>query len=203
MNVLPSSFPLVIISGPSGVGKGTMIARLFRHYPEKLYLARSVTTRRKRSEDDPYIFWTESKFFKAVEEDAFLEYCQVHHFWYGTLRREVFSEAHTNRLVILEIDTQGAQKVKKKIKNLHRIFIAPPTLSILRNRLEHRQTESVSAIEIRLDQAKEEIVQGYTYDMVILNHDLDYACDELIEHIGCILDTGSLATTLNWPLEND
>jgi len=172
---------LVILSGPSGVGKGTLIKCLHRDFPT-LFLSISVTTRPMRTgevDGVDYIFLDGPHFQKLIEEDAFLEWCQVHEHFYGTLKKTVQEKLDASKLVLLEIDVQGALKVKAKMPKAKTIFIVPPDIEELKNRLEYRGTDSPEVIKKRLEVAKEELNYVSEYDFVVINDSLDKSYEKL------------------------
>lgn len=173
---------LIVISGPSGVGKGTLVKELYREMPE-LRFSVSVTTRQPRpGEEDGkhYFFRTEEQFQRMVEEGDLLEYSQfVNGLFYGTPRayvEEMIAEGHD---VLLEIDVKGAIQVKERWPHGVYIFILPPTLEALEQRLRKRQTEAAEAIRQRLSVAVDELNFLPLYDYQVVNDDLSKAARKL------------------------
>lgn len=173
---------LIVISGPSGVGKGTLVKELYREMPE-LRFSVSVTTRQPRpGEEDGkhYFFRTEEQFQRMVEEGDLLEYSQfVNGLFYGTPRayvEEMIAEGHD---VLLEIDVKGAIQVKERWPHGVYIFILPPTLEALEQRLRKRQTEAAEAIRQRLSVAVDELNFLPLYDYQVVNDDLAKAARKL------------------------
>ncbi len=165
---------IVIISGPSGVGKGTVINSLIAEI-ETFSLAVSATTRKKRNNEidnvDYYFFDTET-FDKMINNNEFIEYCEVHGNKYGTLYSEIKKINNSGKICLLEIDTQGAQKVKKKIDNAVMVFLKPPSIEALKKRLLKRGTDNEMVIENRLRNAQKEIDQIEHYDFVVVNDNI-------------------------------
>lgn len=168
---------LVVISGPSGVGKGTIIRRLVKENDD-LVLSVSATTRHPRQEDKEgvtYYFKTVDEFRSMIDEDKFLEWAMYNENYYGTPVDAVEELLGCGRNVILEIEVQGAMKVKDKRPDGLYIFVAPPSFETLRDRLEGRGSETPEQIEKRVMLAKEEYEMKDKYDFVVVNDDLDDA----------------------------
>ena len=169
---------LLVISGPAGVGKGTINLSLISRNSD-IRMSVSATTRPPRpGEIDGvhYFFKTEEEFQKMIESGAFLEYMRVFNtHYYGTPKSFVEQELAEGRSVILEIDVQGAMRVKAAYPDAVLIFIAPPSMSELKSRLIHRGTESSEAIDRRFETAYQEMKYIDRYDYVVVNDILDLA----------------------------
>ena len=162
---------LLVISGPSGVGKGTIIHRLIGDDPT-LSLAISATTRPPRpgeTHGEHYYFMGNDAFEHAVATHRFLEWAPVHQHRYGTLQSEVQRIQQTHRIPLLEIDTEGAMQVKEKYPHGTFIFIAPPSLDVLLSRLKGRGTETNEQINERTHTALIEMSRQNQYDFVVIN----------------------------------
>lgn len=170
---------LFIISGPSGAGKGTICQGLIADSdPEKLCLSISMTTRQPRQGEVngvSYYFTTKEGFEKAIEEGGFLEHAEVYGNYYGTPKAKVLEKLSNGTDVVLEIDIQGALKVKESYPNGIFIFILPPSMAELRKRITGRGTDSQEAIDLRLSQTLKEISYIDKYDYVVVNGELDEA----------------------------
>jgi len=176
---------VIVISGPSGVGKGSVITELLKRMPS-LALTVSATTRQKRDGEinaKDYYFLSDSEFEKFIENDEFLEYCKVHVNYYGTLKSEVKRIQDSDKNVLIEMDVQGAKKIKEKVPDAMFLFIAPPNMRELENRLRNRNTEPEEIIQKRLNTAKLELqaIQGYNF--VVINDSLMQTINEIEEII--------------------
>jgi len=179
-----ASGKLFVISGPSGVGKGTLVAQVVSRLEDKVWLSISATTRSPREgevDGQHYFFLTVEDFEEGIENEAFLEWAQVHtDTYYGTPIQSVREHMDAGQHVILEIDVQGALQVKEIIPEAVLVFIEPPSMEILESRLSGRGTESADEINVRLNTAKVELEQKTLYDYCLVNDDLDEATDELL-----------------------
>lgn len=176
-----------IVSGPSGAGKGTLVQALLQRIPG-LWLSVSATTRSPRpgeQEGVHYVFLTAEEFERIGAQDGFLEWAEVHGNCYGTLRSAVEEHTRAGQTVILEIDPQGAEQVKRVMPLAVLVFIAPPSFAELRRRLEKRGSETHEQIERRLHRAVAELKIADTYDYVVINDDVARATDEL----ACIVES--------------
>lgn len=164
---------LIIISGPSGVGKGTIVNKLL--LSGNYALSVSCTTRKMRKgevDGKSYFFISREEFFKAIEENGFLEYSEHFENYYGTPRKFVEKQLETHD-VILEIEPDGALQAKKSHPEAVLIMILPPDESVLRSRLKGRATESEEEIEMRIKRAGYELSKKDVYDYALINDDLD------------------------------
>lgn len=171
---------LFIISGPSAVGKGTICKELARAGLASLSI--SMTTRKPRIgeiDGKDYYFVSEEEFLKKIKEDAFLEYANVFGNYYGTPKDMVIKRLKQGYNVILEIDVQGGLQVKSRMPNAHLIFILPPTMKELENRIIGRGTDGDSQIRKRLDGAINEIKLIGEYDYMVFNDDLDKTIEDI------------------------
>jgi guanylate kinase len=172
---------LIVISGPSGVGKGTIVKALLRREPE-LKLSVSVTTRQPRPgevEGQSYYFRSMEEFQRMVEAGELLEYAQFGSNFYGTPRRFVEDQLVAGQDVVLEIETKGAIQVKERIPNGTYIFVLPPTMEELEGRLRKRQTEAAEAMRQRLAIAVDELNYLPLYDYQLVNDDLEVAVSKV------------------------
>jgi guanylate kinase len=186
-----------VITGPSGVGKGTLIRELLQRVSD-LEVSVSATTREPRAGEEngrDYHFLSPEEFDRRIEEKDFLEFAAYSGNHYGTLRSEVERRLSAGRSVVLEIEVQGAQQVRAAMPDSIQIFIAPPDPAVLRERLRSRGTDSAEAIDSRLEVAKQELAAQGDFAHRIVNDDLGRAADELEEivrvELGLPLDSTS------------
>ena len=170
-----------VISAASGTGKTTLVSRLVQQHPN-VRVSVSHTTRPPRAGEvngQHYHFVSEEEFVRLAGEGAFLEHAQVFGNYYGTSYESVQSMCEQGYDVILEIDVQGAQQVRKALPEALSIFILPPSLAVLEQRLRQRQTDSEEVIARRLSEAVDEIQQALMFDYVVSNRSLQQAEEEL------------------------
>ena len=173
---------LLVISGPSGAGKGTLVSKLLDQDPSFCFSV-SVTTRGRREneiEDVHYHFISEGEYDKLLEADAFIEHATVHGHRYGTLKSEVYGRMEKGQNVLLDIDPQGARSVMEKEKDCVSVFILPPSYHDLKVRLHTRNTEQEEEINRRLNNARGEIEQMGRYRYLVVNDNLELAFDQLM-----------------------
>jgi guanylate kinase len=168
---------LLILSGPSGVGKGTVVDELVRRN-ENITVSVSMTTRAPRAgevEGESYYFVTREDFLSRMAKGELLEHSNHFENYYGTPKAPVSKAMSSGKDVILEIDVNGAFAVKEKMPDSVLIMIAPPSLSDLRDRLKGRNTETAEVIEERIGRAKFELGKAHRYDYVVINDDIEEA----------------------------
>lgn len=172
---------LLVLSGPSGSGKGTVSEALMKNNDDIIF-STSVTTRTPRPGEvngENYFFATREEFEKMVENDELLEHAFVHTNYYGTPKQFVFDEIAKGEIVLLEIDVQGALQVKKKYKEAVFIFLIPPTMDELKSRLVKRDTETEDEIETRYRNAFRELDFVGEYDYFVINDVIDNAVKDI------------------------
>jgi guanylate kinase len=177
---------LFIISGPSGVGKGTVRREVFKHDELDLKYSVSMTTRKiRKGEKDgvDYFFVTKPQFKKAIANDELLEYAEFVGNFYGTPRHYVEKLTNEGHNVILEIEVEGAKQVIKKWKNPITIFLFPPTFEELEKRIRNRHTESEDILMERLNKAKKEMKMHNIYDYKVINDKVEAAAKEIVKII--------------------
>lgn len=173
---------LTVVSGFSGAGKGTLMKALLAKYADQYALSISATTRNPREGEQDgreYFFLKKDAFEQMIEEDALIEYAQYVGNYYGTPKKYVTEQREAGKDVLLEIEIQGALKVKEKFPDTLLIFVTPPSAQVLETRLRGRGTETEEVIEKRLARAAEEAVCMDQYDYILVNDDLDTCVEEL------------------------
>lgn len=175
---------LIVVSAPSGCGKGTLLAEVLKN--DNFYYSVSATTRAPREGEVNgvnYHFTSKEDFEKLIASGGVLEYAQYCGNYYGTPRKAVEDKLAEGKDVILEIEVQGAMKIKQSCPEAVFVFILPPSVETLKERLEKRGTETADVIAKRVAEARGEIEKAYNYDYVIVNDDLDTAVSEFIKAV--------------------
>ena len=173
---------LIVVSGFSGAGKGTLMKALLEKYPEDYALSISATTRNPREGEvngREYFFLTKEDFEKKIANGELIEYAKYVENYYGTPRDYVEEKLNEGKDVILEIEIQGALKVKEAFPDTLLLFVTPPTAAELKNRLVGRGTETMDVIESRMSRACEEAEGMDQYDYLIVNDDLNRCVEEM------------------------
>ena len=172
---------LFVLSGPSGAGKGTLRQKALADIPGLVYSISCTTRGPRPGETDgvEYRFITHEQFTDWIAQGRFLEYAHVHDDMYGTLKDDVMRELEAGNNVLLEIDVQGALQVREKIPQAVLVFVDVPSVEELERRLRNRHTETEEALRTRLANAVKELGLKGEYDRIIVNDDLDTACEEL------------------------
>lgn len=176
---------LFVISGPSGAGKGTIMKRLVAQVPDA-WLSVSATTRNPREGEVDgvhYLFLTVDQFDELIENEGLLEWANVHGNKYGTPRALVEEHMAAGEQVILEIDVQGAFQVRDMIPDAHLVFIEPPSLEVLEERLRGRGTDSEETIALRMRNAELELSRKMEYDIQFVNDDLDECTEAVVAYV--------------------
>ncbi len=171
---------LVVVSGPAGVGKDTVVAKLLE-IDESFSLSVSATTRAPRGNEQHgvnYYYFSTDEFTSMIENDEFIEYAKYGSNYYGTLKSDVENRIADGKTVILVIEVKGAANIKKLYPESLSIFVMPPSDTELESRLRGRQTESEADIVKRLDIAKSEMQESVNYDFIIVNDELENAVND-------------------------
>lgn len=173
---------LVIVSGPSGSGKGTIMNEYFKNYEnDNSFLSISATTRSPRpgeKEGVNYYYKTKEEFEFMINNDGLAEWAEFCGNYYGTPKKAVLDMLEAGKNVILEIEVQGAMQVKESFPEAACVFVLPPSFTELRRRLVERKTESEEVIDIRLKRAKQEVLLIDNYDYILINDDLNIAVEK-------------------------
>lgn len=173
---------MVVISGPSGVGKSSFVQQLLAADLNLEYSVSATTRIRRPHETDgrDYLFLTREEFRRRIEAGEFVEWAEVHGEQYGTLRSEIERRLAKGRNVLLDIDVQGGMAVRKVYQDGVFIFVLPPSLASLEERLRGRGTDPDERIRVRLENARREIELGKAYDYAVVNDDLDLALNRVV-----------------------
>jgi guanylate kinase len=182
-----------VITGPSGVGKGTLIRRLRENHPE-LRLSVSATTRPMREGEEhgrDYWFLDDEEFARRVQEGEFVEHAEYAGRRYGTLREELDRHLGEGAPVVLEIEVQGARQIRETMPEAVQVFVVPPSFEVLQERLEGRGTDGADTIARRLEVSRTELESQHEFDHRIVNDDLDATVAELERIVSRQLDAAA------------
>ncbi|NJM28599.1 MAG: guanylate kinase [Pseudanabaena sp. RU_4_16] len=177
---------LVVVTGPSGVGKGTLLKILAERHPQRFVFSISATTRPPRPgevDGNEYFFLTRPEFELRQSEGAFLEWAEYAGNLYGTPRQAVEAWISAGEVVLLEIELVGARQVAHTFPNAQKIFIAPPSIAVLEQRIRDRGMDNEAAIAKRLEHAQTEIDAAREFDLIVVNADLETAIEQLEQAI--------------------
>ena len=172
---------LTVLTGPSGVGKGTIVRKILDNHSD-VWLSISATTRQPRFgeiDGQHYLFLEKKDFQKIIDKEGFLEWASFSNNFYGTPKKNVKEKIEEGTNVLLEIELEGARQIRKSFPEALQIFLAPPSLSELEKRIRGRGTETEKAIRDRLEIANKEIIAKKEFDAVVINEDIDKAFREI------------------------
>jgi len=177
----PGGF-LFVVSGPSGAGKGTLVDRLVAARPECVFSVSSTTRPRRVNEVEgiQYEFVSREEFDRRREAGLFLETAEVHGHLYGTPVRFVDEQVRAGRVVVLDVDVQGGASVRRARPDAVTVFIYPPSIESLRERLIGRRTDAPDVVDVRLGNAPRELAEHIHYDYLVMNDDLEQAVSRLV-----------------------
>jgi guanylate kinase len=176
---------IFVLTGPSGVGKGTVVQGVLKNL-NNIYLSVSATTREKREgekEGTNYFFKTKEEFESMIKTNEFLEWAEFAGSYYGTPKIQINNYLSVGKDILLEIEVQGAKQIKEKRPDAILVFLAPPTFEALEERLIKRQTETLEKVKIRLKKAKEEMKEISLFNYLVINDHLD----EAIENVSSVI----------------
>ena len=176
---------LIIITGPSGVGKGTVVKKILAK-EKNIWLSISATTRKPRvgeKDGESYYYITDKKFKDMIDKNEFLEWAQFAGNYYGTPLTTVNEKIENGWIVLLEIEVEGAKQIKAKFPEALSIFLLPPSIEELEKRIRNRGTEKEEAINRRLSRANYEIASSDEFDFVLTNHDVDKTVKTILKII--------------------
>ena len=179
---------VIIISGPSGSGKDTVLQEVRKSYPKMKFSVSCITRERRGSdkEDGKYEFLTVEQFKKGLDEGAFLEYNEYLGNYYGTPRKPVIDAIESGDGIFIEVDVNGAASIRRALPEAISIFIMPPSVKELKRRLQKRQTDTPEQIEKRLNAALREIPRAGEYDFIVVNDDLELAAKQICDIISTL-----------------
>ena len=172
---------LTVLTGPSGVGKGTIVKKILDSHSD-VWLSISATTRKPRTgeiEGQHYFFLEKKNFQEIIDKEGFLEWASFSNNFYGTPKKIVNEKIEQGNNVLLEIELEGARQIRRSFPDALQIFIAPPNLSELEKRIRGRGTETEDAIRNRLAIAKKELIAKKEFDAVVINEDIEKAFIEI------------------------
>lgn len=177
---------LIVISAPSGCGKTTIVRELLRRHPELLFSVSATTRRKRRQEVDgkDYFFVTKEEFEQKVARGELVEWEQIYGDYYGTLNNQIEAALKSDKALVFDVDVKGAITIKKKYPEAVLIFIKPPSLQVLKERLMKRRTESRESIRKRLERVPMELEQERHFDHSVINDDLARAVKEVERIVG-------------------
>jgi guanylate kinase len=167
----------IILSAPSGVGKTTLVKELKKIQPNLVFSVSATTREKRKTEVDgiDYYFKTKEEFQYLIKNNELLEFTEKYNNYYGTLKSTVEQAESLGKIILFDVEYLGAMNLKSKLKNSITIFILPPSINELKNRLTSRLTESKASLDLRLSKAKEDCQTALEYDYVILNNDFQTA----------------------------
>jgi len=187
---LSNKTKLIVISAPSGTGKTSVIKEILKRNRDKLIFSVSATTRKKRANEIDgvdYYFISEEEFKEKIQNDEFIEWEQIYGDYYGTPKSEIERAKKENKHILFELDVNGSLKLKKLFPEAHLIFIVPPGIEELENRLKKRNTETPESFQKRINRAKMELEMAKYFDYEVKNYELEKAIEEVNEIIQKII----------------
>ncbi len=174
---------IFVVSAPSGSGKTTIVRNTLKEIPELEFSVSATTRNRREAEVDgkDYFFISEAEFEEKIRKDEFIEWEQFYDYYYGTLKSYVDHKINSGKSIVLELDVKGAVNMKKSYPDSVLIFIMPPSLEVLKNRLINRKTESERDLQKRFERAEMELGYKDNFDYVVVNEKLNFAKNQVLE----------------------
>ncbi len=184
VSLLANGLPIVV-SAPSGAGKTTIVKAILRRFPKIAFSVSATTRPRRDGEADgrDYYFLSRSEFERRIKNGELIEYEEIYSNYYGTLKNEVEKTLAAGRSIVFDVDVNGGLSIKKAFPGALLIFVKPPSVEVLRNRLKQRGSESPEQIERRMKRVPMELEKGEQYDYIIVNDELERALSEVFEII--------------------
>ncbi len=175
----------IVVSAPSGAGKTTIVKAILRRFPKIAFSVSATTRPRRDGEADgrDYYFLSRSEFERRIKNGELIEYEEIYSNYYGTLKNEVEKTLAAGRSIVFDVDVNGGLSIKKAFPGALLIFVKPPSVEVLRNRLKQRGSESPEQIERRMKRVPMELEKGEQYDYIIVNDELERALSEVFEII--------------------
>lgn len=181
---------IIVITGPSGVGKTTLYKKVLELLSDKLAFSISATTRPPRSGENngiDYYFLSEQEFKNKIDNNEFIEWAKVHNNYYGTLKSEIERIVSVGKFCLLDVDVQGGESIKRDFPGCHRIFILPPSIDELKRRLSSRQSDNAEINKTRIKNAEQEVKYALKYQYQIVNDNLEHALERMTRIIKNII----------------
>ena len=191
---------LFIVAAPSGAGKTTLIHRLLKSVPGGTFSVSHTTRPPRPGEVDgrDYHFVDEQTFQRMIRQDEFVEWAEVHHHLYGTAKQEVLTRAESNAYVVFDVDCQGAASLKRIFPDAVSLFVLPPSMRVLKERLVKRGTEAQHSLRIRLADARGEIRRAKEFDFCVVNEDIDVTLEQVVTILrACMFKTSNFMSKIN------
>jgi len=176
---------IIVISGPSGTGKGSIIARLLELRPQMKFSVSATTRVRRENEEDgvAYYFMTHDRFREMISRDEFLEYAEYVGEFYGTPKQPIYDCVKNGTDIVLDIEVKGARQIMSKEPEAITIFVTPPNMDELERRLRVRGTDSEEKMKARLERARAELEEKVYYDNIVVNDNVNHAAEEILSII--------------------
>lgn len=180
---------ILVVSAPSGAGKTTIVQNVLKYFPEIVFSVSATTRKKRENEIDGvhYFFISEDEFKQKIENNEFVEWERFYDYYYGTFKSFVEETISAGKNILLEVDVKGALAIKRIYPEAKLIYILPPSLEVLENRLKSRQTENEEDLKKRLERSKMELDMKDKFDNLVVNNNLEYAISEMKSLINNII----------------